>query len=72
MGSFLGRLDVTLGDKGGVAGFDFKLLPIRAADYPEDPGVKALVDASLAPYRAFMATGALAAFVVQHVLGRAS
>jgi sulfur-oxidizing protein SoxB len=52
MGSFLGRLDVTLGDNGGVAGFDFKLLPIRAADYPEDPGVKALVDAALAPYRA--------------------
>ena len=52
MGSFLGRLDVTLGDKGGVAGFDFKLLPIRPADYPEDPAVKALVDTSLAPYRA--------------------
>ncbi len=52
MGSFLGRLDVTLGDKGGVADFDFKLLPIRAADYSEDPGVKSLVDASLAPYRA--------------------
>ena len=52
MGSFLGRLDVTLGEKGGVAGFDFQLLPIRAAEYPEDPAVKALVDASLAPYRA--------------------
>ena len=52
MGSFLGRLDVTLGETGGVAGFEFALLPIRAADYPEDPAVKKLVDAALAPYRA--------------------
>ncbi|CAN5923181.1 hypothetical protein BH11MYX4_BH11MYX4_05640 [soil metagenome] len=52
MGSFLGRLDITLGDKGGVAAFDFALLPIRASEVPEDPSVKALVDASLAPYRA--------------------
>lgn len=52
MGSFLGRLDITLGAKGGVAGYDFKLLPIRASEYTEDPRVKTLVDASLAPYRA--------------------
>ena len=52
MGSFLGRLDVTLGAHGGVAGYDFKLLPIRASEYAEDAGVKRLVDASLAPYRA--------------------
>ena len=52
MGSFLGRLDVTVGETGGVAGYDFKLIPIRAADYPEDPGVKKLVDDALAPYRA--------------------
>jgi sulfur-oxidizing protein SoxB len=52
MGSFLGRLEVTLGAHGGVAGYDFKLLPIRASAYPEDPAVKALVDTSLAPYRA--------------------
>jgi sulfur-oxidizing protein SoxB len=52
MGSFLGRLDVTIGEKGGVAGYAFKLIPIRAADYEEDPGVKKLVDDALAPYRA--------------------
>ncbi len=52
MGSFLGRLDVNVGEKGGVAGYDFKLIPIRAADYPEDPGVKRLVDDALEPYRA--------------------
>jgi sulfur-oxidizing protein SoxB len=51
MGSFLGRLDVTVGEKGGVAGYAFKLIPIRAADYAEDPGVKKLVDDALAPYR---------------------
>jgi sulfur-oxidizing protein SoxB len=52
MGSFLGRLDITLGARGGVAGYDFKLLPIRASEYAEDAAVKALVDASLGPYRA--------------------
>lgn len=52
MGSFLGRLDITLGATGGVAGYDFKLLPIRASEYAEDPAVKKLVDANLAPYRA--------------------
>jgi sulfur-oxidizing protein SoxB len=51
MGSFLGRLDVTVGEKGGVAGYAFKLLPIREADYAEDPAVKKLVDDALAPYR---------------------
>ena len=52
MGSFLGRLDITLGPRGGVAAYDFKLLPIRASEYAEDPRVKSLVDAALAPYRA--------------------
>ena len=52
MGSFLGRLDVTVGEKGGVAGYEFKLLPIREADYAEDRAVKKLVDDALAPYRA--------------------
>ncbi len=52
MGSFLGRLDVTVGEKGGVAGYEFKLLPIREADYAQDPAVKKLVDDALAPYRA--------------------
>ncbi len=52
MGSFLGRLDVTVGAGGGVAAYDFKLIPVRAADYPEDPAVKKLVDDALVPYRA--------------------
>ncbi|MCA1665417.1 MAG: bifunctional metallophosphatase/5'-nucleotidase, partial [Myxococcales bacterium] len=52
MGSFLGRLDVTVGEKGGVVDHAFKLIPVRASEYPEDPTVKALVDKSLAPYRA--------------------
>ena len=52
MGSFLGRLDVTLGPKGGVAGQAFKLIDVRASAYTEDPAVKALVDENLAPYRA--------------------
>jgi 2',3'-cyclic-nucleotide 2'-phosphodiesterase (5'-nucleotidase family) len=52
MGSFLGRLDVTVGEKGGVTGYEFKLLPIREADYAEDTAVKKLVDDALAPYRA--------------------
>ena len=52
MGSFLGRLDVTVGEHGGVVDHEFELIPIRAVDYPEDAGVKKLVDDALAPYRA--------------------
>lgn len=54
MGSFLGRLDVTVGPSGGVTAHDFRLLPIRADEYPEDPAVKAVVDRVLAPHRARM------------------
>ncbi len=43
---------MTVGDKGGVADYSFKLIPVRAADYPEDPAVARLVDQALAPYRA--------------------
>ena len=52
LGSFLGRLDLTIGPNGGVTAHAFRLIPVRASDYPEDPRVKAIVDASLAPYRA--------------------
>lgn len=52
MGSFLGRLDVTVAPAGGVEGFTFALLPIEASTYPEDAGVKQLVDTALQPYRA--------------------
>ena len=51
MGSFLGRLDLTLGDNGKIANHDFSLIPITAAKYAENPQVKNLVDASLAPHR---------------------
>ncbi len=50
MGSFLGRLDLTIKD-GRVAAHSFRLLPIRAADYSEDAQVKKLVNAALAPHR---------------------
>jgi len=51
MGSFLGRLDLTLAPGGGVAAHHFELMPIRPADVPEDPAERRLVDAALAPYR---------------------
>lgn len=51
LGSFLGRLHLQV--RGGrVVAHDFALLPVRAADVPEDPAVKELVDRSLAPHRA--------------------
>lgn len=52
MGSFLGRLDLTVGAHGGVKAWRFRLLPVRASEYPEDPKVAALVEEALAPYRA--------------------
>ena len=54
MGSFIGRLDLDLGPRGGVVGHAFRLIPVRASAFPEDPRVKHLVDAALAPYRARM------------------
>jgi 2',3'-cyclic-nucleotide 2'-phosphodiesterase (5'-nucleotidase family) len=56
MSSFLGRLDLTLGEKGGIASHEFRLIPIRASEFPEDPTVKALVASALAPHRARMNT----------------
>jgi 2',3'-cyclic-nucleotide 2'-phosphodiesterase (5'-nucleotidase family) len=53
-GSFLGRLDLVL-KPGGVARHEFRLIPILASRYEEDPHMKALVDKSLAPHRARMA-----------------
>ena len=52
--SWLGRLDLVLKPEGGVAAHEFQLNPILASRYPEDETVKALVDASLAPFRARM------------------
>ena len=51
MGSFLGRLDLTLKPGGGIAGHSWQLIPILADKYPEDSEVKRLVDQSLAPHR---------------------
>ena len=53
-GSFLGRLDLVL--KGGdVVSHKFRLIPVLATWYNEDPQMKALVDAALAPHRGRMA-----------------
>ncbi len=54
-GSFLGRLDIVVKPGGGVAAHEFRLIPILASRYDQDAEVKALVDKSLAPYRARMA-----------------
>lgn len=51
MGSFLGRLELTLKPEGGVAEHAFRLIPIDAGDFEEDPRVKSLVDAELKPFR---------------------
>lgn len=52
MASFLGRLDLTLAPAGqhGITGYRFRLIPIRAADFPEDAHVAQLVNAVLGPY----------------------
>ncbi len=56
-GSFLGRLDLVLKPGGGVASHTYRLIPVLASVYPEDPAMKALIDASLSPYRDRMAGG---------------
>jgi S-sulfosulfanyl-L-cysteine sulfohydrolase len=53
-GSFLGRLDLTIRN-GSIVGHEFRLIPVLSSQYDEDPKMKALVDRSLAPYRARMA-----------------
>ena len=55
MGSFLGRLDLVLAPGGGVASHRYQLIPVKAAEFPEDPAVKSIVDAAVAPFRARMA-----------------
>jgi 2',3'-cyclic-nucleotide 2'-phosphodiesterase (5'-nucleotidase family) len=54
-GSFLGRLDLTIKPRGGVANHHFRLIPVFANRYDEDPEVKALVEESLLPHRPRMA-----------------
>jgi sulfur-oxidizing protein SoxB len=56
-GSFLGRIDLVL-EPGGLAGHTFRLIPVLASRYDEDPKMKALVDKSLAPHRSRMAESA--------------
>ena len=50
-GLFVGRLDIVLTPGGGVAHHKFRLIPVLASEYPEDPAVKTLVGEELAPYR---------------------
>jgi 2',3'-cyclic-nucleotide 2'-phosphodiesterase (5'-nucleotidase family) len=52
MGSFLGRLELTLKPGGGVASHDFRLLQITPEAYPEDAKMKQVVDEALHPHRA--------------------
>ncbi len=51
LGSFLGRLDLTLKPNGGVAMCEFRLVPVAADDFREDQTVSKLVDTELKPYR---------------------
>ena len=51
MGSFLGRLDLTLKPGGGVAGHSFRLVAVHEGRFEEDPEMKRLVDRGLAPRR---------------------
>ena len=53
-GSFLARLDLVIRD-GAIASHEFRLIPILASRYQEDPQMKAVVDRSLARYRSRMA-----------------
>jgi S-sulfosulfanyl-L-cysteine sulfohydrolase len=53
-GSFLGRLDLTIRN-GSILTHQFRLIPVLASQYDEDPAMKALVDKSLNPYRGRMA-----------------
>ncbi len=52
LGSFYGRLDLTIGSDGGVVNHAFELVPVRASELAEAPAVKHAVDAALAPHRA--------------------
>lgn len=54
MGSFLGRLDLTLAPGGGVQSEEYRLIPVRASVFPEDPQEKQIIDTAEAPYRARM------------------
>ncbi|WP_437188327.1 bifunctional metallophosphatase/5'-nucleotidase [Planctomicrobium sp. SH668] len=52
MGSFLGRLDITLSDSGKVSGAKFQLIPVTPDAHEENPHVRQLVNDALAPHRA--------------------
>jgi 2',3'-cyclic-nucleotide 2'-phosphodiesterase (5'-nucleotidase family) len=51
MGSYLGRLDLTLDGTGRITKHQFQLLPVKAEECPEHPTVKRAVETALAPYR---------------------
>jgi 2',3'-cyclic-nucleotide 2'-phosphodiesterase (5'-nucleotidase family) len=51
LGSFLGRLDLTLDAENQITSHRFKLIEVNADDYAEHPATAALVTAALAPHR---------------------
>ena len=51
MGSFLGQLDVTVND-GAISDYNYKLIGIDEAAYPENPKVKSLVEQAERPFQA--------------------
>lgn len=50
-GSFVGILDIHLNEVNEIVGRDWRLIELRPELFPEDPQVKATVDAALAPHR---------------------
>jgi 2',3'-cyclic-nucleotide 2'-phosphodiesterase (5'-nucleotidase family) len=54
MGSFLGRLDLTIAPDGGVSDHQYRLIPVLAERYEEDGSMKRIVDRVLAPHRGRM------------------
>ncbi|MGK7864833.1 bifunctional metallophosphatase/5'-nucleotidase [Falsiroseomonas sp. E2-1-a4] len=52
-GSFIGRLDLTLGEQGGIAAADHRLIPVDETIEP-DPAMQAIVEGIMAPHRAML------------------
>lgn len=50
-GSFVGKLDLTLDAEGVIVDRAWRLIELRPDLFPEDPEMKEIVDASLAPHR---------------------
>lgn len=52
-GSFVGRLDVMVED-GKIKDYNYQLIPVDEAKYPENPEIKAVVEQERKPYLAVM------------------